>query len=43
MNRHFEIPQGVAELDGVSVCERDVLELDAGPGRQIRGRAAALD
>jgi hypothetical protein len=24
--------EGVAELDGVSVCERDVLELDAGTG-----------
>jgi hypothetical protein len=33
----------VAELDGLSICERDVLELDAGTGRQIWGRAGAVD
>src|SRR5205823_11556131 len=32
----------VSELDHVTVGQRDVLELDPGVGRQIRGRAGAL-
>ena len=33
----------VAELDHVTVGERDVLELDAGAGGEVGGRAGALD
>jgi hypothetical protein len=34
---------GIAELDDVAVCERDVLELDTGPGGHVCGRARLLD